>query len=249
MERKGHYSFRQWIIFLSILCFHCAPIAYSPHAQNEMVRPTINTGETQEIGAAFAYNKWMIKEKPDTVYIKTYPNGSISVFHNAYQGKKVWHGVGNIELIAFPMKWGERDASDFLLWLNPKAGMQYCGGVITARAMFSPVNLFAGFADGEFFWTGCVSLNSFYQISILLHNYNPSNFIYWLGARNSPRAIGLVAGYEHLFGRSNILRIEYSYLVKPPFSVLLTRKELEAIHGSVHYITAGFFYRISGTGN
>lgn len=232
------------IISGSLLILNCAPIVYSPHAQNEMITPYNRMGEAHEIGGACAFNKWFVNQKGDTLYIRTYPSASFSFFHNAYYGWDKFGGIGGIELIGCPLQWWLSDLSGFILWLKPYAGFQFAGSNTTCRVNFSPLSLSAGFVETE----GDVSVDlnrlTFYQLTFLLHNRHPSNHIYWAGIRDSPGAFGIVGGYEYSVSEHHAIRAEYSYLIKPPFPILLTIEELESIKGSVHYLTVGFFKRV-----
>ena len=233
------------IPFAAILLFLCCtPIVYSPHAQNEMITPYNRMGEIHEIGGAFAFNKWMIHQGIDTVYFRTYPSASLSLYHNIYSGWGKFGGIGGIELISLPVQWWFPDASGFLLWFKPYLGFQYNGSVFTCRFNLSPIAVSVGYSRGEWGTGAGLSTLTFYQLTMLLRNQLPSNHRYWGGIRNSPGAFALVSGYEHSFSANNFFRAEYSYLMKPPFSPLLSYDELESIKGSVHYLTFGFFRRM-----
>ena len=232
----------------ALLILTCKPTVFSPHAQNEMITPYNRTGEVHERGGALAFNKWMVKQSGDTVYNQTYPNASISFFHNAYYGWGNFGGIGGIEIICLPAQWWGPGTSGFILWAKPYLGLQYDGSIITFRLNLSPLSLVFGYTDGEWDEGGGPSMatgfQSLYQSTILLHNRQPSDHTYWGGIRNSPGALGLVGGYEYSPNKLYFLRAEYSYLVPAPFSLLLSRKELESLVGSVHYLTFGIFTRI-----
>ena len=203
-----------------------------------MVTPYNRIGEIHEIGLTGAFNKWVVSKSPDTAYIQTYPSESFGIFHNAYYAQGKFGGIGGIEFIGLP------SFSGFVLGIRPYAGMQYDGSIITWRLNFSPIILAVGFGEGELGAGGGLSLLTFYQFTFLLHNPHTSNHMCWAGIRNSPAAIGLVGGYEYSFNDFTTLRTEYSYLIPPPFSPLLSHEELESLVGSVHYITFGIFTRI-----
>jgi hypothetical protein len=221
---------------------------YSPHAQNEMITPYNKREERQEIGTAFALNKWMVNQNGDTVYNKTYPSASLGLFHNAYYGWGNFGGIGGTEFVCLPAQWWGSGVSGFILWAKPYLGFQYDGSIITARLNLSPFSLFFGFIDGEWGEGGGPSTftisQSLYQSTILLHNRQPSDHTYWAGLRDSPGALGLVVGYEYSPNKLYFFRAEYSYLVPTPFSLLLSDEELESIVGSVHYITFGVFKQV-----
>lgn len=224
----------------------CRPTVYSPHAQNEMVIPYNREGEIHEIGGGFSLNKWNITERGDTVYIRTYPSVSFNFSHNAYVSNGKFGGLGGVELIGCPISWWlpDPDASGLLLWLKPYAGCQYNGSNTTWRASFSPISFSGGFGDGEWGVGGGLYMLTFYQLTFLLHNTLPSKHVLWGGLRNSPGAFGILGGYEHSPSEKFSMRAEYSYLLKPPFSLLLTKEQLESFKGSVHYLTLGFFLRV-----
>ncbi len=229
-------------IFLVIIC--CAPIVYSPHAQNEMITPYNLIGERHEISGAFAYNNWTIHRGSDTVYIRTYPSASFSFFHNAYYARGNFGGIGGLELICFPSQWLVDDASGSIFYFKPFVGFQYSGSIITSRLNFSPINFAFGYGNGELGLGGGLAKLTFYQLTILLHNRLPSKHICWGGVRNSPGALGIIGGYEYSFNSKNFIRAEYSFLKPPPFSIFFNKEDLESIVGSVYYLTVGFFRRL-----
>lgn len=230
-----------WYLVIILLTLNCPPMVYSPHAQNEIIRPLNQGSEIHEIGGAFAYNKWIVEEKPDTVYLKTYPNESFSFFHNAYAEGKSFCGFGGIELIGFPLQWWNGNSSGFILWLKPRFGFQYCGDVTTFRLCLLPLNFYLALENGDYGIGGGPSIFDFYQLSLLLHNYKPTKNIYWIGLRNSSSAVGIVVGGEFGASSNYLLRGEYSYLIRTPYSLLITGEDFESIRGSVHYVTIGLF--------
>lgn len=242
MNRK--YINISLLLLSALFILRCAPIVYSPHAQNEMITPYNRMGEIHEIGGAFAFNKWVVHQGGDTVYIKTYPSASLSLFHNAYTGWGRFGGIGGIELIGCPTQWEDPDISGFFLCLKPYLGFQYNGSFVTGRLNISPFSFVAGYGNGE--WgVGCGPTKStIYQLTILLHNLQSAKHTYWGGVRSSVGAIGFIGGYEYSFDNCWSLRAEYSYLMKPLFPILLTDDEFESIVGSVHYLTIGFFKRV-----
>jgi hypothetical protein len=228
-----------------LLIISCAPTVYSPHAQNEMVTPYNRKGEIHELGCASAFNYWLIERNQDTVYIQTYPIGSIGFFHNAYFSTGAFGGIGGVELIGLPTQWVDPDVSGFILGIKPYVGVQYVGSIMTCRLNISPFSLSVGVGDGEWAAGGSLSRLTLYQLSLLLHNDKPAANIFWAGVRNSPAALGFVAGHEYAFNEFTFLRTEYSILVPPPFSFVLRKRELESIKGTVSYVTIGVFTRIN----
>lgn len=208
-----------------------------------MLSPHNPQGETHEIGAAFALNKWVINHSEDTSYVKTYPTSSVSLFYNAYVPFGKFEAIGSVELICLPTQWEEPDVSGFFIWLKPFVGCQYATSYFTGRLNLSPLSFIAGFGDGEWAIGGGPTRNTLYQISLLIHSYPLSNPTWWAGGRISSGAAGFVVGSEYSFTTNMFLRTEYSYLKKPPVSPLIYPDELESIAGSVHYITLGFFKR------
>lgn len=244
MKNPRTYPLGSYLLLLSILVGSCAPIVYSPHAQNEMTAPCNRIGEVHEIGAAPALNLWSVDEHEDTVYIKTYPTTSFSFFHNAYYAQGAIGGIGGIELVSFPTTWLVSGADGFVFLFKPYLGLQYNNTHFTLRLNLSPFSVAAGVAGGEWAAGGDLNKLTFYQLSILLHNEGRSKHIYWLGARNSPAALGALAGFEYSLTDKHIIRMECSMLVKPPFSLLLSSQELESIKGYVFYMTTGIFVRL-----
>lgn len=245
MKKKCNKFVFSYILLLgNLLILNCAPIVFSPHAQNEMVTPYNRMGGAHEIGGALSLNKWMINQDEDTIYIRTYPSTSLSFFQNLYYSQGKFGRFGGFELIFLPTQLWVSEVSGFMLWLKPYLGFQYNKIPITCRLNFLPIDLGVSYGNGEFDIGWGLNEISFYQLTILLHNNQPSKHIYWGGIRNSPIALGFVAGYEYSLDIHHSLRIEYSYLRPPPFSLLLSESELETFIGSVHYITIGFFKRL-----
>ena len=238
-------SYRIFLLFsLVIILFSCAPTVYSPHAQNEMIAPHNRIGEVHELGIAPALNIWSVSRHEDTVYVQTYPAKSISLYHNAYLAHGEISGIGGIELVTLPSTWLVSGAEGFVFLFKPYLGLQYNSAYVTLRLNFSPISVAGGIGGGEWGAGGNLSKLTFYQLSMLLHNRRESKHVIWFGARNSPAALGAMAGYEHCFTEKHIMRLECSALGKPPFSLLLNAQELERIKGYVLYITAGFFLRL-----
>jgi hypothetical protein len=228
-----------------LLIMSCAPTVYSPHAQNEMITPYNREGEVHEFGSASAFNYWLIRRNQDTVYIQTYPIASIGFFHNAYFSTGALGGIGGVEFIGFPTQWVDQNVSGFILGIKPYLGIQYARSIITCRLNFSPFSLAVGVGDGEWSAGGSLSRLTLYQLTFLLHNRQPAANIFWGGVRNSPAALGFVAGHEYAFNDFTFLRTEYSILIPPPFSFVLRKKELESIKGTVFYVTIGVFTQIN----
>ncbi len=237
-------GFSYTLLLLSILGASCAPTVFSPHAQNEMVAPYNRTGDIHELGIAPALNIWDVREHEDTTYMRTYPTTSFSFFHNAYYAKGKLSGLGGIELVAFPSSWHVPNAEGFVLLFKPYLGGQYNGDNLTVRLNFTPLSFAVELAHGEWETGGSWNRLILYQLTMLLHNRKPSKHIYWIGARNSPAAIGAIFGYEYAMQEKHIIRMECSALTKPPFSLTLGNQELQSIRGYVFYITAGYFARL-----
>jgi hypothetical protein len=169
----------------------------------------------------------------------------VSVFlHNAYLAHGKISGIGGIELVTLPSTWLVSGAEGFVFLFKPHLGLQYNSAHVTLRLNFSPVSIAGGIAGGEWGAGGNLNKLTFYQLSVLLHNGRESKHVIWVGARNSPAALGGLGGYECSFSERYIFRTECSLLTKPPFSLLLTDQELDRIKGQVFYITAGFFVRM-----
>ncbi|MGB7054495.1 MAG: hypothetical protein WBE28_04160 [bacterium] len=232
------------LLLESVFIGSCAPVVYSPHAQNEMVAPYNRVGEIHELGIAPALNIWGVSEHEDTIYIKTYPTTSFSLFHNAYYAHGKISGIGGIELISFPTAWHVSGTEGFVFLFKPYLGFQYNSANLTLRLNFSPISFAVGVSGGEWDAGGDLNKLTFYQLSVLLHNRKPSRNVYWIGVRNSPAALGALFGYEYSFTKKYSIRMESSALTKPPFSLLLSSQELESIRGYVFYITAGVFFRL-----
>lgn len=244
---KETYSRFFYILLLFFAIFfwqRCAPVVYSPHAQNEMIAPYNRHGETHELGAASAINAWMVSKEEGTMYLRTYPAVSLSLFHNASVAKGKFGGIGGVELIGFPSTALISGAPGTIFALKPYAGLQYGGSIFSLRLNLTPFTLVAGIADGEWAAGGDLNELTFYQLTMLLHNQYPSKNIYWGGARLSPAAAGLAGGYEYSFDERHLLRAEYSALVRPPFSLFYSQEELESLKGWVHYMTFGLFMRL-----
>jgi hypothetical protein len=207
-----------------------------------MVAPYNRTGDIHEVGIAPALNIWDVTEHQDTTYIRTYPTTSFSFFHNAYYSKGKLSGIGGIELVAFPSSWYVSGGEGFIAFFKPYLGGQYNGDNITVRLNFTPLGFAVELASGE--WDGGWNRLILYQLTVLLHNRKPSKHIYWIGARNSPTAVGAIFGYEYSFTEKNFIRMECSALTRPPFSLTLGSEELKSIRGYVFYITAGYFIRL-----
>ena len=234
---------RRSVFAVPIILSTCAPIVYSPHAQNEMIAPHIRPDEGHELGATSALNLWFIAQHEDTIYLRTYPTGSFSFFHNAQYGTGNIGGIGGIELLAFPTTWYISEGEGFVLVFKPYLGLQYASSHFTCRLNFSPVSFAFGVAGGEWALGGDLNRLTFYQASLLLHN-QPSKHTYWIGIRNSPAALGGLCGYQYSFNDKYVLRTEGSLLANPPFSLTLHDRERNSIMGYVLYITAGFFFRL-----
>jgi hypothetical protein len=246
MMKTIHKNIFILLLIIGLLLFiSCAPTVFSPHAQNEMVTPYNREGEIHELGCASAFNYWLIERNQDTVYIQTYPIASIGFFHNVYFSTGAISGIGGVELIELPTQWVDPDVSGFVLGIKPYLGMQYASSIITCRLNISPFSLAVGVGDGEWTAGGSLSQLTLYQLSFLLHNDKPAANIFWGGVRNSPAALGFVAGHEYAFNEFTFIRTEYSILFPPPFSFVLTKKELESIKGTVFYVTIGVFTRIN----
>lgn len=243
MKNLGSYLL-SCCLLLSIFIGSCAPIVYSPHAQNEMTAPYNRIGDVHEIGVAPALNLWSVEKHVDTVYLQTYPTASFSFFHNAYYSQGRLGGIGGIELVAFPTTWLVSGGEGFVFLFKPYLGLQYNTSYFTLRLNFSPISFAAGVAGGEWAAGGDLNKLTFYQLSVLLHNQRPSKHIYWIGARNSPAALAGLAGYEFSFTKKHMIRMECSVLAKPPFSLLLNSQELESIKGYVFYMTTGVFVQL-----
>ena len=201
------------ISFAAILLFLCCnPIVYSPHAQNEMLSPHNPQEQTHEIGAAFALNKWIINQGRDTVYIKTYPTSSVSLYHCAHVPFGKFNGFGGVELISLPTQWEDRDISGFFMWVKPFLGLQYVTHYFTGRLNLSPFSAVAGYGEGE--WSiGAGPIDfTVYQISLLLHNSPTSKHTWFAGVRMSSGAAGFVVGGDYQLSKKLHLRTEYSYL-------------------------------------
>jgi hypothetical protein len=231
---------------LAIILFliTCAPTVYSPHAQNEMMSPFYQTGNGSEIGGGFTMNAWVVDQNPDTQYIRIYPAASANLFYNTNITKGRFSAFSNIEGIGAPVQWLIDDGSGLVLWLRLSIGLQYSGSIITCRLNLTPLDFYMS-SSGD--WESLFGFGLPWDITrwtILLHNKQPSNPVYWTGIRKSPSALGLVGGYEHSFSQDYSLRAEYSYLIPAPYSFILTDTDLASVVGSVHYLTLGFFKRM-----
>ncbi|MGB3479709.1 MAG: hypothetical protein WBB67_11180 [bacterium] len=227
-----------------LLLLSCAPTVYSPHSQNEMISVHRPQEVKHDIGGGFALNKWLIDRGGDTVYVKTYPSSSVSLYHCAYTPFGKFNGFGGVEIICLPSQWEYPDISGFFLWFKPFLGWQYAGPYFTGRLNLSPLSVIAGYSDGEWGIAGGPTNNTIYQISLLLHNSQLSKHTWFAGVRMSSGAAGFVTGGDYRLTEKLNLRIEYSYLRKPPVSPFLSDKDLESIKGSIHYVTFGLFGRI-----
>jgi hypothetical protein len=237
---NGYYRFLSVVILL----FSCVPTVFSPHAPNEMVAPYNRTGEVHELGAAFALNHWIVDQHEDTVYLRTYPSASFSLFHNAYLAKGAVGGIGGIEFIGFPTTWWVPSGEGFALVFRPYLGFQYASTNFALRASLAPLTSVISIAGGELEYGGGLNLFTFYLVDIFLHNGEPSKHIYWIGVRNSPAALGGLGGYQYALSEKHMFRTECSLLTKPPFSLTLSREDLNSIRGYVLYLTAGVFVRL-----
>lgn len=231
-------------IFLSFTIIGCAPVVISPHAQNETAVPYNRLGEVQELGVTAAANAWTHEDEPETFYLRTYPAVSFSLFHNAYYGWGASSGIGGLEVIGFPSTSLVPDASGAVFAFRPYAGFQYDPGNFTLRLSFAPLTFVVGVGGGEWDAGGELNRFTFYQLTAVVHNTYPSDFSFWLGARNSPAALGPIAGVDYALGRTTFFRTEGSLLFKPPFSILLENEVLDAMEGSVLYTTFGVFWRV-----
>ena len=219
------------LVFISLCLLKCGTIVRSPHAQNELITPYNRAGEVHEIGIATAFNTWMISREYGYRYWRTYPSKSFSLFHNVCYAQGEFGGIGGIEVIGFPTTWYVSDAPGFIFGLKPYVGLQLSGSVYALRLNLAPLLLVAGIADGEWGTSGALDEVSLYQFTMLLHNRLFSKHTYWGGIRNSPAALGLIGGYEYTFTKALLMRLEYSYLMKPPFSLILDDADLESIDG------------------
>jgi hypothetical protein len=234
---------RRYAFVITIILSTCAPVVYSPHAQNEMIAPYIRSGEGHEVGATSAVNLWFIEEHQDTIYLRTYPAGTFSFFHNAQYGTGNFGSFGGIEAIAFPTAWYDSEGEGFVTVFKAYLGVQYASSILTCRLNLSPINFVIGVAGGEWEMGGNLNRLTLYQASLILHN-QPSKHNYWIGVRNSPAALGGLCGYQYSFNDKNVMRAECSLLAKPPFSLTLDDSERKSIKGYVLYITGGFFFRL-----
>lgn len=231
-------------VFTFLLTNGCAPVIISPHAQNETFVPYSRLGEVHEFGLTAAANAWMHEDEPGTVYLRTYPAASFSLFHNAYYGWGKSSAIGGLEVIGFPSTWLVPDASGTVFAFKPSVGFQFDPGNITLRLNFAPLTVAAGVAGGEWDAGGELNRFTFYQLTAMFHNTYPSDFNFWLGARNSPAALGPIAGCDYAFSDRTFLRTEASFLFKPPFSLLLEQEVLDVMEGTVFYTTFGVFWRV-----
>ena len=234
---------RRYAFVVTIILSTCAPVVFSPHAQNEMIAPYNRPGEGHEVGATSAVNLWFIEEQQDTIYLRTYPTGSFSFFHNAQYGTGNFGSFGGIEAIAFPTAWYDSEGEGFVIVFKPYLGLQYASSILTCRLNLSPISFAIGVSGGEWETGGNLNGLTLYQASLMLHN-QPSKHNYWIGVRNSPAALGGLCGYQYSFNDKNVLRAECSLLGKPPFSLTLDDSERNSIKGYVLYITAGLFFRL-----
>ncbi len=248
LEKKKKKLCVRKTIYATIWCLlmivGCAPIVYSPHAQNEVLPPYNRMGQVHEFGATSSINMWAVSKEAGTVYVKTYPGASISLFQNTSVAIGELAAIGGVELFGFPATWFASGASGAILGLRPYAGLQYSSSIFTFRSSFSPIVFTAELGDGE--WDAASDFNAltYYQLTMLLHNQYPSKNIFWGGIRLSPAAIGLVGGHEYSFTERLFLRGEYSALMRPPFSLFYSQEELESFKGFVHYLTFGVFTRV-----
>ena len=222
----------------------CAPTVYSPHAQNEMISVHRPQESRHDIGGGFAVNKWLIQRTGDTVYVKTYPTSSVSLYHCTYTPFGRFNGFGGAELICLPTQWEDPDVSGFFLWFKPFLGWQYAGSYFTGRVNLAPFSAIAGYGDGEWGIGGGPTRLTLYQLSFLLHTHPKAEHTWFAGFRMSSGAAGFITGGNYCLTEKLSLRAEYSYLRKPPVSPFLSDEDLESLKGSVHYVTLGFFGRI-----
>lgn len=232
-----------WLAGLALLLGRCAPTAFSPHAQHEMVTPYNRDGEIHELGAASSLNHWFITEQPDTIYIRTHPAASLNLFHNAYLASGTFGFIGGVESLFCPASWWVPEDEGFVFVFTPHLGLQLAGANLTLRLRFAPYNLgFVAGGDGD---AGLgANFVTFYQLSLLLHNRQPSRHSYWIGMRNTPSALGGLAGGQYSFSDRTAFRAECSILAPPPFSPFFDEDDLNTIRGRVFYITAGMFFRV-----
>ncbi len=234
------------LLFFTIFFWQrCAPTVYSPHAQNEMITPYSRHGGAHEFGAGSAINAWVVAEHQDTLYVRTYPAASVSLYYNAYLrwGRSAW--IGGIELLGFAGSTINPSSSGGGFAVRPYLGFQYSGSVFTSRIQYAPLGISVVHEDGGREIGGIpLHPSALYQLTMLLHNQYPSKNIYWVGARLSAAAVGVVVGYEHSFSERLFLRSEYSTLTRAPFSLVLGKKDLESIRGRVHYLTLGLFIQL-----
>jgi hypothetical protein len=233
------------VLLVTCCILNCATKVISPHVQNELIIPNNTPGARHEIGGAFAYNKWAIDKEEGIVYNQTYPSASFSLYLNSSYGlgKQGWFGVlvGG-EVIGAPLVWSDPDLEGFAVYAKPYAGVQLNGAVITLRSIFSPWIAGTVWGDGE--WTTGMALADFtaYQISLLLHNPQPTKHTFWGGYRVGSGAHGPVAGYGFAFNETTFLRAEYTYLMPKAFaSLVIDRAE---VGGNVFYLTLGLFARL-----
>ncbi len=250
MMRRTRETYNRFFCLLLLFCTmfflqRCAPTVYSPHAQNEMITPYSRDGGVHEFGVGSAINAWVVAEHRDTLFVRTYPAASVSLYYNAYLGWGRLAWIGGAELIGFAGSTINPSSSGGGFAVRPYLGFQYSGSVFTSRIQYAPLGISVVHEDGgpE---TGGIPLHpsALYQLTMLLHNQYPSKNIYWGGARLSAAAVGVVVGYEHSFSESIFLRSEYSTLTRAPFSPVLEKKDLESIRGRVHYLTIGLFKQL-----
>lgn len=244
MSKNKSRGVTLWCTLLLFSIIGCAPIVISPHAQNEMVVPYNHLGEVQEVGVTSAANAWLHEDEAGTVYLRTYPAASFSLFHNAYYGWGKFSGIGGMEIIGFPSTWLVSDAPGAIIAFRPFAGFQYDTDNFTVRLNLAPLTYAVGIGGGEWIAGGDLNEFTFYQLSAMVHNTYPAGFNYWLGARHAPAALGPIAGCEYAFSDKTFFRTEASFLFKPPVAIFLEEDALDRMEGSVFYATFGVFYRV-----
>lgn len=234
------FNLIKYLPIIGIIFLTCT-IKMSPHAQNEIFNPFTKEDESGEFGAGMAINQWIHKEESNTIYIQTYPQGSLDVLYKAYKKSGRFTGFGGLEGI-FPIAWDISDGN-FLLWIKMHLGGQLEFPYLSFRFNFLP---------SFWFWreNGKLKLDEgwskldLYQLTLLVHNMRKTNPGGWFGIRNSSSALGFLAGCEYNINSGSCLRFEYSFLRRTPFSLLLTKDDLNSLEGSVHYFTLGVFKRI-----
>ncbi|KPK69415.1 hypothetical protein AMJ87_10535 [candidate division WOR_3 bacterium SM23_60] len=234
-------KYNVFICLVVLVIVACGPRKIlSPHTQHEMIAPYIMQGTSYEFGGSFTFNDWTVGGREEHTYIRTYPAKSFSLFLNMSDGEGTFSGGGGMEFIGAPLSMTDNALSGFALYMRPYLSFQLGSSIATGRLAISP--LIFGLMLGEDEWIEGNELTKFifYQLTLLLHNPQPSRHVFSGGFRFAPRSVGILLGFEGAMADNVFLRSEMSYVTPRLFA---PSNPDEEVRGEVYNLTFGMFWR------